>query len=253
METPLLVRDENHDLAEFWSPTRRPPRAPPPSPKLQLRDTIGEQHTDSSSRYRTLAYVHQQLEHEAPDKSPHNYLISHSERSPRCSAPAECSSVFYHEPLDNIYHNARSYDDDGLTRVNAPSSISSIASEMNILSELSRDSDCESLDLWIESSPKYPFSFHKPWMSALPTHESFPKANRTGPRSNTLATGAEAHRASCPSHALKSRTRSPRATRTGSLDPALDAPLSISEAARSQVSGAVHSPKVNSRRYVPFA
>ena len=254
METPLLIRDENHDLTEFWSPTRRPPRAPPPSPKLQSCYTIGEQHTDSSSRYRTLRYVHQQLEHKTPDGSPYNFQIDHSDGSPRCWAQTESSSLSDYESSDNIHQNTSRYDDDGLTLVTAPSSISSMASGMNTLCELSRDSDCESLDLWIESSPKYPFSFHKPWMAALPTHESFPKASRTNPRSNAPMIGTEAHHASSPSHALKNRTRSPRTTRTGSLDPALDAPLSLSEAERSQVSVALYSPKIKTRRrYVFFA
>ena len=242
METPLLVREEDQTtLIEFWSPTRRPPRAPPSSPKISACHILDKGHSDSSSRYRTLAYLNQQLEFEKPYSSPHNFPIDRMGRCLRCFVRTQCSSDDDDRPEADMHHNRLRCEDDGLTLLNPSSSLPSNTSEVNTLSGLSRDSDCESIDLWIESSPKYPFSFHKPWMSTLPTHESFPKANKTGRRHNAPKIDTGVHRVSCPSQARPGPTTSPSTRNSTGVGPALDESFSDSTCERSQVSFTLYS------------
>lgn len=243
MEIPLLVREEDHTLIEFWSPTRRPPRAPPSSPKISACRILDKKHSDSSSRHRTLAYLNQQLEFEQPHASLHHFPIDRRRSFSRYYVRTQCSSEDDDRPEADMHRNKLYCEDDNLTLVNPSSSLPSNTSEVNTLSELSRDSDCESIDLWIESSPKYPFSFHKPWMSTLPTHESFPKASRTGRRCNVPIGDTGVHRASCPPHALPDRTTLPSTRKSTSVSPVLDEGFSDSMCERSQVSVTLYSPR----------
>ena len=243
METPLLVREEDPtNMVDFWSPTRRPPRAPPSSPKISACYILDEEPSDSSSRHRTLAYLNQQLEFEKPRSSPHHLPIDRLESSSPCFVRTQRSSDDGDRTVADLHHNKLHCEDDSLTLVNPSSSLPSNTSEVNTLSELSRDSDCESIDLWIESSPKYPFSFHKPWMSTLPTHESFPKASRTGRKCNTPMIDIGVHLTSCPSHALPDRTTSTSTGKSTSVGQASDESFSDSTCERSQVSVTLYSP-----------
>ena len=229
-------------MIDFWSPTRRPPRAPPSSPKISACHIPDEEPSDLSSRHHTLAYLDQQLEFEKPRSSPHRLPIDRMERSSPCFVRTQFSSGDGGGTVADVHHIRLHGEDESLTLVNPSSSLPSNTSEVNTLSELSRDSDCESLDLWIESSPKYPLSFHKPWMSTLPTHESFPKASRTGRKCNTPMIDTEVHRTSYPSHALPDRTESASTRKSTSVGPALDESFSDSTCERSQVSVTLYSP-----------
>ena len=229
-------------MIDFWSPTRRPPRAPPSSPKISACHVLDKECSHSSSGHRTLAYLNQQLEFERPHSNPHHLPMDRLGRSSRCFVWTQCSSDDDGRTEADMHRNKLHCEDDGCTLVNHSSSFPSITSEVDTLAELSKDSDCESLDLWIESSPKYPFSFHKPWMSTLPTHESFPRASRTGRKCNAPVIDTGVHRSSCRSHALPDRTIASSTRKSTSVGPALDESSSDSTYERSQVSVTLHSP-----------
>ncbi|KAL8796796.1 MAG: hypothetical protein Q9195_000879 [Heterodermia aff. obscurata] len=118
MEVPLLGRDVNHELTEFWSPTQRPPRAPPSSPKLIAYDLDSEHQNCSTTDYRTLAYLDQQLGITSPCTGAHQSRVS---ASCRFSFQTQWSLDDENSTTNDIQQSIVQYDDDGITLVDVSS------------------------------------------------------------------------------------------------------------------------------------
>ena len=235
MEVPLLGRDVNQELTEFWSPTRRPPRAPPSSPKLIAYDLDHTHQKRSITELRTLAYLDQQLGITLPCADAHQSRVSDSEkRSRRFSFQTQWSSDAENSATNGIHQPILQYDDDGITLVDVSSPLRSSVSEVNTLfGEDMADAGCDSLEPWIKYSSRYKTTFSKPWTSAISTHRSLAKGIGIHPRPDTPTKELQDHRASCPS-AFTHRTSSPL-TRCVSTEQAMAIPL-IDNDERSQVS-----------------
>ena len=238
MEVPLLGRDVNQELSEFWSPTRRPPKAPPSSPKLIAYDQDNEHQKRSTADFHTLAYLDQQLGITLPHMGNHQSRVRDSENSShRFSFQTQWSSDDDH----GIHQPILQYEDDGITLVDVSSPMRSSVSEVNTLSgEDLTDAGCDSLDPWIKSCSRYQNTFSKPWTSIIPTGRSFDNRIGTPPRPDTRATTMQDHRASCPS-AFTNRASSPL-TRCVSTEQSMAIPLMDNDE-RSQVSIQSCSPR----------
>ena len=232
----------NQELTEFWSPTRRPPRAPPSSPKLIAYDLDNEHQEHSGTDLRTLAYLDQQLGITLPCTGAHQFRVKDSENpSRRFSFQTQWSSDDENSAANGIRQPILQYDDDGITLVDVSSPMRSSVSEVNTLSgEDSADAGCHSLEPWIKYSSRYQTTFSKPWTSALPTGRSFSNKIGSHPSLDTPATAMQEHRASCPS-TFTSRTSSPL-TRCVSTEQSTAIPLLDSDE-RSQVSIPSCSPR----------
>ena len=239
MDTPLLVRDVNHDITEFWSPTRRPPRAPPSSPKLCAYDhDDNRQQNESPTHTQTLAYLDQQLCYTVPHTKPHPCHAVDS-RLPfrRFSFQTDCNSCDEHEALDDMHQQITDYNDDGLTLVDTFSPVRSSTSEVNTLSE---DAGYESLEPWIQSPSKIPGKPSKPWTYTIPIHRLSGKEKLVHPRSDTsTTTNTRELCASYPSLTRVTGAMSPPSKKATNKDPAMATPLLDVEESRSQVSTAL--------------
>ena len=244
MEVPLLGRDVNQELTEFWSPTRRPPRAPPSSPKLTAYDLDHAHQKRSIAELRTLAYLDQQLGITLPCADTHRSRASDSEKpSRRFSFQTQWSSDEENSATNGIHQPTQRYDDDGITLVDVSSPPRSSVSEVNTLSgEDMADAGCDSLEPWIECASRYKPTFSKPWTPAVSTERSFAKGIGIHPRPDALPKEVQDHRASCPS-AFTHRTSSPL-TRCVSTEQSMAIPLMDNDE-RSQVS----MPNCSSRTY----
>ena len=219
----------NQELTEFWSPTRRPPRAPPSSPKLVAYDPDTENQKDSTTDYRTLAYLDQQLGITLPWTGAHQSRVSDSENpSRRFSFQTQWSSDEENNTANDMHQPILQYEDDGITLVDVSSPMRSSVSEVDTLSgEDLLDAGYDSLDSSIKYSSRYQNSFRKPWTCAIPTGRSFAKRIDTPLSPDTSTTEMQVHRASCPS-AFAKRTSSPL-TRCVSMEQPLAVPLMNSD------------------------
>ena len=242
MEVPLLGRDVNQELTEFWSPTRRPPRAPPSSPKLIAYDLDNEHQECSTADLHTLAYLDQQLGITLPCTGAHQSRVSDRESlSRRFSFQTQWSSDDENSAASGVHQPLLQYDDDGITLIDVSSPMRSSVSEVNTLfGEDSVDAGCNSMEPWIKSSSSYQNTFSKPWTSAFPTGRSFANGIGIHPRPDRPTKETQDHRASCPS-SFTNRTSSPL-TRYVSTEQSMAIPLMDNDE-RSQVSIQSCSPR----------
>ena len=242
MEVPLLGRDANQELTEFWSPTRRLPRAPPSSPKLIPYDLDHEHQKHSITELRTLTYLDQQLGNTFPCRDSHQSRAKDSGHpSHRFSFQTQWSSDDENGATHSIKQPIVQYDDEGITLVDVSSPMRSNVSEVNTLSgEDMLDAGCDSLEPWIKYSSSYQNTFSKPWTSAISTDRSFAEGIGIHPRPSTPTTDMQNYRASCLS-AFGNRKSSPF-TRGISTEQSLSTPLMDNDE-RSQVSIPSCSPR----------
>ncbi|KAG7008749.1 hypothetical protein G7Y79_00004g013330 [Physcia stellaris] len=237
METPLLVRDGTQDMTEFWSPNRRPPRAPPSSPKLLPYTFDNSQRKNSSNRFQTLAYVDQQLEYTSPHTEAHCPKAYGTERPPRrFSFQSQCSSDEENRTTHDIQQQMLYCDDDDLTLIDTFSPTRSSVSEAHTLYRVSTNPSSEMLDSWPNGSPVFSPKFQNPWATTIPTRSSFATSTSTHPRSGMPKSTMQEHRVSCPLQTFTGQKTSPRENRSATPDLDMAIPLLNDDGERSQVS-----------------
>ena len=246
METPLLIRDETQHMTEFWSPNRRPPRAPPSSPKLVPHAFDSSQRKNLSNRFQTLAYVDQQLEYTFPRTGAQCPKAYGTERPPhRFSFESQCSSD---EEIDDIQQQMLYCDEDDLTLMDDFSPTRSSASEAHTLYRTSTNPNSEMLDSWANGSPAFSPKFHNPWTTTLPTRSSLATSTSIHPRSGMPKSTMQEHRVSCPLQTFTVQKTSPRVIRSATPDLDMAIPLLNDDGERSQVSILLYNLIVCARR-----
>ena len=219
-ETPLLGLDNDHAMTEFWSP-RRPPMAPPSSPKLDgSNPDLGGQQCPSS-HHHTLAYLNKQLENRvSQDESRHCQLVSFNRPSRRFSWQTDCSSSDEDCTAEDLYAQQTPIpDEDGATLVNVSSTVRSSCSEANTICGDLMDSSHPFSAHWKQSLSKLDYIPGRAWSATVPFRgPTATRANITQ-RLNPPTFHTPDYRASCPSYALSERAISPPAMRSTRIDP----------------------------------
>lgn len=227
-ETSLLGLEDSHAMTDLWSP-RRPPLAPPPSPKLEAYNSkLGL--TSLLPQQHTLTYLNQHLgDGVNTDDSRHSQIVCFHQPSRRYSWETECSSSSTSSCDENdaertCTQRTRTPEDDDITLANTSSPARSSFSEANTFVLNSPDSSQLPSTGWKERYPKIDYISRRAWSATVPIRRS--TASRPSipqyTRPNT-SRGPEDQYTNA-SRALASGQISPPTMRSTSIDPTLSRP-----------------------------
>ena len=230
--TPLLNREDDHAMMGFWSP-KRPPKAPPSSPKLNCTYPILSREPCSSSQARALAYLNQQLQRgESEDLFVERHVENYDVSIRRFSWDTEQSWDDDCSAADYLGQRTSCADHDGATLVHIPSVACSSSSESDTVFG-------DSVDDTGPASARWKTSFNQNLGKVLrsstgPIRRSNAQRPNFTQGSTLLNAYAPAKRTSCAAPSITGKAISAPMTRSTSIDPTVSMPSPLPDENRTQ-------------------